>query len=152
VFAIPGDGRYPIRPTHVEDLADLMVELGGVEESLVRNAGGPETFEFGELVHRIRAATGARALALRTPKPAMLALIPIVNRLTGDVTIHREELDALMDGLASCDGPAAGHRRLSLFLETHGRELGSRYANEVRRNYDVEVGRARPEAGPLTVS
>lgn len=41
VFAIPGDGRYEVRPTHVEDLADLMVSLGEAAGSTVRNAGGP---------------------------------------------------------------------------------------------------------------
>jgi len=145
VFAVPGDGGYPIRPTHVEDLAGLMVALGATEGSFVRNAGGPETFAFGDLVRRIRTATGARALVTNAPKAAVLPLIPIVNRITGDVTIHREELDALMDGLASCDGPPAGARRLSDFLASHGDTLGTTYANEVRRNFDV-ITAATPEA------
>lgn len=149
-FAVPGDGRYPIRPTHVEDLADLMVELGSHRESLVRNAGGPETFEFGDLVRQIETAVGAHALVMNMPKIAVLPLIRIVNRLTGDVTIHREELEALMDGLASCDGPPAGSRRLTDFLLSHGPELGVTYANEVRRNFDPDTtsaGMASAAAG-----
>jgi nucleoside-diphosphate-sugar epimerase len=142
-FAIPGDGRYPIRPTHVEDLADLMVELGSRDESLVRNAGGPEIFEFGELVRRIRVAVDVRALLVPMPKLAVLPLIGIVNRLTGDVTIHREELDALMGGLASCDGPPAGPRRFTDHLEACGRRFGADYANEVRRNFDLVVPAGR---------
>lgn len=137
VFAVPGDGRYPIRPTHVEDLAELMVRLGADTGSFVRNAGGPENFEFGDLVRRIRAATGARALVLDLPRAAVRPLLPIVNRITGDVTIHPAELDALMEGLASCDGPPAGPRRLSTFLDEHGATLGTTYANEVRRNFEV---------------
>ncbi len=137
VFAVPGDGLYPIRPTHVEDLADLMVELGSLSVSVVRNAGGPETFEFGALVRRINAAAGSRAIVLNLPRAAVLPLIAVVNRITGDVTLHAEELDALMDGLASCDGPEAGSRRLSDFLEARGGDLGTEYANEVRRNYDI---------------
>ena len=137
VFAVPGDGRYPIRPTHVEDLADLMVELGSSREPLVRNAGGPETFEFGDLVRRISDAVGARALVRTAPRRVVLALVPLVGAITHDVTIHREELDALMDGLASCDGASAGARRLSDFLESDGHRLGRTYANEVRRNFDV---------------
>jgi len=143
VFAVPGDGRYPIRPTHVEDLADLMVELGSASESVVRDAGGPETFAFGDLVRRINAAVGAHALVVDVPKSAVVPLIPIVNSFTGDITIHREELDALMDGLAACDGPPAGSRRLTDFLRSHGRELGLAYANEVRRNFDVGDTRDR---------
>jgi NADH dehydrogenase len=136
-FAVPGDGRFPVRPTHVEDLADLMVELGGSTRSVVRNAGGPETFEFGELVRAIRDATAARALVVDLPKPLVLPLISLVNRITGDVTIHREELDALMDGLASCDGEPAGTRRLTDHLAEHGDDLGRRYQSEVDRNFEV---------------
>lgn len=146
VFAIPGNGDYPIRPTHVEDLADLMVELGSTSESVVRNAGGPETFDFGDLVRQIKTAVGARSLVMNLPKAAVLPLIPIVNRITGDVTIHREELGALMDGLASCDGPPAGTRRLSDFLESHGHALGTTYANEVRRNFDIDTSPATNSA------
>ncbi len=139
VFAVPGDGRCPIRPTHVEDFADLMVELGSASGSVVRNAGGPETFEFGELVRLLRSATGARAAVVDLPKAVVLPMISIVNRITGDVTLHREELDALMDGLASCDGEPAGHRTLTEHLSSHGHALGVRYASEVARNYDVST-------------
>ncbi len=135
VFAIPGDGRYPVRPTHVEDFADLMVALGNERGSVVRNAGGPDVFEFGELVRMIGAAAHARALVVELPKAVVLPMISIVNRLTGDVTLHREELDALMDGLASCDGEPAGPRRLADFLADQGRGFGARYASEVARNY-----------------
>jgi len=142
VFAVPGDGSYPVRPTHVEDLADLMVSLGSSAKSVVRNAGGPETFEFGDLVRLIRRATGARAVVANLPKPVVLPMISLVNRITGDVTLHGEELDALMDGLASCDGEPAGQRRLSTYLAEHGDVIGSTYESEVRRNF--ESGRQAP--------
>jgi NADH dehydrogenase len=137
VFAIPGDGRYPVRPTHVEDLADLMVGLGSSAGSVVRNAGGPEVFAFGELVRLIRDAVHARALVTNLPKSVVLPLIGVVNRLTGDVTLHRGELDALMDGLASCDGEPAGPRRLTDHLTMVGDAFGARYESEVARNFEA---------------
>jgi NADH dehydrogenase len=139
VFAVPGDGRYPVRPTHVEDLADLMVGLGAADGSVVRNAGGPDIFEFGELVRLIRDAVGARALVTDLPGALVLPLIQVVNAVTGDVTLHRDELDALMDGLASCDGEPAGPRRLRDHLAELGRAVGARYESEVARNFEVEV-------------
>ncbi len=142
VFAVPGDGRYEVRPTHVEDFADLMVALGGAEGSVIRNTGGPETFAFGDLVRRIGDAAGARALVVELPKAAVLPLLSVVNRITGDVTLHREELDALMDGLASCDGEPAGHRRLTDHLIEQGRALGASYASEVGRNFTAPPQRA----------
>lgn len=139
VFAVPGDGRYEVRPTHVEDFADLMVSLGSSDESVVRDAGGPETFTFGELVRLIKDSVGAKALVVDLPKQLVLPMISVVNRITGDVTIHREELDALMDGLASCGGEPAGPRRLSDFLVAHSDDLGSLYASEVARNYTTQT-------------
>lgn len=134
-FAVPGDGHYPVRPTHVEDLADLMVELGNGSEDVERNAGGPETFGFGELVRLIREATGARAVIVNAPRALVLPLTRLVNLITGDVTIHPAELDALMEGLASCDGPPAGQRRYTEFLAAHAADYGRVYRNEVRRNF-----------------
>ncbi|HKY16638.1 MAG TPA: NAD-dependent epimerase/dehydratase family protein [Microthrixaceae bacterium] len=139
VFAVPGDGRYAVRPTHVEDLADLMVELGSTRDSVVRNAGGPDVFEFGALVRLIRDAVGAKALVVNLPKAMVLPLVDVVNRLTGDVTLHREELDALMDGLASCDGEAAGPRRLTDHLAALGSAFGANYQSEVARNFSVRA-------------
>lgn len=134
-FAVPGDGRYPVRPTHVEDLADLMVALGGGTDDVVRNAGGPETFEFGALVRLIRDATGARAVVVDAPRAVVLPLTHVVNLVTRDVTVHPAELDSLMAGLASCDGPPAGERSYRDFLAEHAGSYGRAYANEVRRNF-----------------
>ena len=144
VFAVPGDGRYPIRPTHVEDLADLMVAPRGLAtESLVRDAGGPETFAFGDLVRPNRPShVGPGRWWSNLPRALVLPLIGLVNRLTGDVTLHREELDALMDGLASCGGEPAGRRRFTDFLAAHAATYGTRYASEVGRNYDPVASRS----------
>src|SRR5208337_1059892 len=46
VFAIPGDGRYAVRPIFVEDMARLMIEATGQEENTLSDAVGPETFTF----------------------------------------------------------------------------------------------------------
>ena len=135
VFTVPGDGRYPVRPTHVEDLADLMVTLAGERDDVVRNAGGPETFEFGALVRLIRDAIGARAFVVDAPRALVLPLTRLVNRVTGDVTVHPAELDSLMEGLASCDGPTAGERRYTDFLAENAEDYGRSYTNEVRRKF-----------------
>src|SRR5271157_1592448 len=53
VFAIPGDGRYAVRPIFVEDMARLMIEATGQEENTLSDAVGPETFTFEDLVRLI---------------------------------------------------------------------------------------------------
>src|SRR5205814_20790 len=45
VFAIPGDGRYRIRPIYVEDLARLLADAPEQEGNAVRDAVGPERSE-----------------------------------------------------------------------------------------------------------
>ncbi len=136
LFTVPGDGRYLIRPTHVEDLADLMVRLGTAgRDDVVQNAGGPETFEFGKLVRFIRDTIGARSWVVRSPRALVVPATKVLSRITGDVVVHPEELDALMAGLASCDGPPAGDRRYTDFLRSVRHEYGRHYTNEVRRNF-----------------
>ncbi|MCL2466025.1 MAG: NAD(P)H-binding protein [Micrococcales bacterium] len=135
VFTVPGDGRYPIRPTHVDDLAELMAALAAGDDNVERNAGGPETFAFGDLVRLIGKATGARARVVDAPRALVLPATRVVARITGDVTVTRAELDALMDGLASCDGPPAGKRRYTDFLIEHGLAYGRTYTHELRRNF-----------------
>ena len=61
VFALPGDGEYPIQPIHVEDLARICTDAALTGENLVLDAAGPQTMTFVELVVRIRRAIGARA-------------------------------------------------------------------------------------------
>ena len=134
-FTVPGDGRYRLRPTHVEDLADLMVSLGARNDDIVRDAGGPETFEFGALVRMIRDAIGVRALVVTAPLGVVLPLTRVIGLVTNDVTIHRAELEALMDGLATCDGPPAGNRKYTDFLAENAAHYGRTYTNELRRNF-----------------
>jgi NADH dehydrogenase len=135
VFTVPGDGRYLLRPTHVQDLADLMVELGGQSENSVHNAGGPETFEFGALVRMIRDAVKSRAVVLNAPRTLVAPLTRALRLVTRDVTVHPAELDSLMDGLAACDGPAAGSRSYTDFLAEVADSYGRTYTSEVRRNF-----------------
>src|SRR5437868_15338083 len=60
VFGIPGDGRYRIRPIFVEDLARLLADAPEQEGNAVRDAVGPETYTFEELVSQIAAQLQCR--------------------------------------------------------------------------------------------
>jgi NADH dehydrogenase len=136
VFAIGGDGRYRVRPVHVEDLAALCVEAAGREEDgAVIDAVGPERPTFRELVEWTRAAVGSGARLVNVPAP----IIPVVARAIGlvlrDVLLTGDEYRAMADGLADTDGPATGKVPLSRWLAEHGEELGRRYANELDRHF-----------------
>src|SRR5579862_7954102 len=49
-FPLPGDGRYPVQPVHVDDLARICVEAAHFDRDAVIDAAGPETMPFGDLV------------------------------------------------------------------------------------------------------
>ena len=108
VFAVPGDGRYGVRPIYVEDMARLMVEAAGQEESAVFDAVGPETFTFEELVRLIAAEVSRPVRIVRVP--ALVAYL--CTRLTGlmlrDVVLTWEEYKGLMSNLLAPQGPIHG--------------------------------------------
>jgi len=137
VFAIPGDGRYGLRPIGVEDMADLLVQAVAEEENTARNAVGPETFSFEELVRLIAKNVGRRARIMHVP--AALAHLSTIATgwLVGDVVLTWEEYKGLMAGLLAPDGPSTGNTRLSEWLAENAERVGKRYASEVARHHDV---------------
>ncbi|HEX9122708.1 MAG TPA: NAD(P)H-binding protein [Actinomycetota bacterium] len=135
VFGIPGSGTYRVRPVSVEDVAEICVQSGGRREDEVVDAVGPETFTFEELVRLIARAIRSRALIVRVPPRVALGAASAIGRLVGDVVVTRDELEGLMAGLVTTEGPATGTRRLSDWLSENAGRVGRRYASEVSRHY-----------------
>jgi NADH dehydrogenase len=135
VFGIPGDGQYSIRPIYVEDMARLLVDAVNESGNIVRDAVGPETFTFEELV---------KLIAMKLRRPARLVHLPTVlayvstlltGWLVGDVVLTWEEYKGLMGNLLAPRGPATGQTRLSEWLAENRERVGRRYASEVARHY-----------------
>src|SRR5580698_9864524 len=74
VFAIGGGGHYKLRPVHVDDLARLCADLGAETGNLVRDAVGPQSLTFRQLVQEIRDAVGSRAVLVPVPGAAIPVL------------------------------------------------------------------------------
>jgi uncharacterized protein YbjT (DUF2867 family) len=135
LFVVPGDGRYPVQPVFVEDLADLAVRAGQARENVVADAVGPETFAFEDLVRLIADGIGWPARLLHAPPSAAWGIIKLLGALVGDVVLTREEIRALMAGLLrSCGAPTA-RTRLSEWVVRQAPELGRQYASELARHY-----------------
>jgi NADH dehydrogenase len=133
VFAIAGDGRYRVRPVHVDDVARLCVEAGDRRTVEVIDAVGPDRPTYGELVREVRAAVGGRARIVPAPTPLVLAGSRALGLLVRDDVLDRDELVSTMEGLADTDGPSTGSVSLAAWLAEHGSTLGRSYENE-RRN------------------
>jgi NADH dehydrogenase len=52
------------------------------------------------------------------------------------VLLTRDELEGLMAGLVTTDGPATGRIVFSDWLAEHASEVGRSYASEIRRHFD----------------
>ncbi len=131
VFAVGGDGRYRVRPVHVEDLATLALEAAKWPEDRTVDAVGPERPTFMELVELLRAAVGSRARIVRVPAPALLALSKVLGAALHDVLLTPDEYRAMAVGLADSDAPSTGVIRLSEWADEHRARLGRHYLNEL---------------------
>jgi len=135
VFGIPGSGSYRLRPVAVKDVAEICVRSGLAGFDEVIDAVGPETLTFEELVRLIAGAIGRRRLFVHVPRAAALTAAAAIGRLVGDVVVTKDELEGLMAGLVSTEGPATGTRPLTKWLAQNAAVVGKRYASEVSRHY-----------------
>jgi uncharacterized protein YbjT (DUF2867 family) len=135
LFAVPGNGAYPVQPVHVEDLARICTDAALIRGDAVLDAAGPQTMSFAALVALIRRTTGARAPIVHVPAPVMRVAARALGALVRDVVLTRDEIDGLMAGLLVSSEAPRGEIELTSWLEHGGVSVGTRYANELRRHF-----------------
>jgi NADH dehydrogenase len=137
VFGIPGDGRYPIQPVHIDDIADLSVHLGSLSEPMTVDAAGPDTFTFREFVALVREAIGSRALVVPLPVGAALLAARAIGLLVRDEVLRRDEVTELETGLMRSTAPPTGSIRLADWLAGNADTLGRRWSSELDRHFRI---------------
>jgi NADH dehydrogenase len=138
VFGVFGDGRYRIRPIHVDDLAKLAAEQGQGRENVTIDAVGPESFTYRELVEAIGSAIGKRRPVAAVPAWAGYVFAWAMGKVLGDVVLTRDEVRGLMEGLLWTEGPGAGSTRLTDWARANAGTLGRRYASQLARQRNRE--------------
>jgi NADH dehydrogenase len=133
VFAVFGDGKYRLQPIYVDDLAELAVEEGHLEENRIIDAIGPETFTYRGLVEEIGRIIGKPRPVVLIPRDLGYLFGSIVGRLMGDVIITHDEIEGLMAGLLYMDSHPAGKTKLTEWAKEHASTLGVHYASELAR-------------------
>ena len=134
-FAIPGAGNYSIRPIYVEDMARLLADSIDLSGNTVRDAVGPETFHFDELVRLIARNVGRSAHLVHVPMGIAYVATLLTGWMVRDVVLTWEEYKGLTENLLASEGPAAGETRLSEWLVANAHSVGSHYASEVARHF-----------------
>jgi uncharacterized protein YbjT (DUF2867 family) len=137
LFALPGDGRYPVQPVHVADLARIAVDQAAANCDAIVDAAGPETMSFVELVSRVRTAVGGRAPILHVAPALMSTASRALGRIVGDIVLTPDEIKGLMAGLLVSHAPALGQIAFTDWLAKRGDSLGSGYANELERHFAI---------------
>lgn len=135
VFGIPGDGRYPIQPVHVDDIADLAVRAASLPGGEIIDAAGPDTFTFREFVSLVREAIGSRALVVPIPVGAALLAARLIGLVVRDEVLRRDEVAELEAGLMRSAEPPTGSVHLAGWLAANADALGRRWSNELDRHF-----------------
>ena len=134
-FVVPGDGRYPVQPIHVDDFARICLEAAHASDDVIMDAAGRDAMSFEELVRAIGDAVGRRKPILHVPPPAMAALARTLGLLVHDVVLTADEIRGLTAGLLVSHQPALGRVSLVEWVDEHAPSLGRRYLNELDRHF-----------------
>ena len=134
-FVVPGDGRYPVQPIHVDDFARICVGAADASGDVIMDAAGRDAMSFEELVRAIGDAVGRPTPILHVPSPAMAALARALGLLVHDVVLTADEIRGLTAGLLVSNQPALGSVSLVEWVGEHAPTLGRRYLNELDRHF-----------------
>ena len=138
VFGIPGDGRYRVQPVHVDDVADLALQLAARDDAVETDAAGPETLTFDEVVATVRAGVGSRAMVVHLPATFVLATARAIGLLVRDVVLTGDEIRELTSSLLVSKHPSTTPTRFTDWVTEHASEMGRRYSSELARNFTFE--------------
>jgi NADH dehydrogenase len=141
VFALPGDGSYPVQPVHVDDLARICIDAAGSSRDLLLDAAGPQQMPFRDLVALVRSAVNARAPIVHVPPSLMAAAARGLGLLVRDVVLTPDEIKGLMAGLLVSHDPPLGRISFSEWLDEHATTIGRSYANELHRHFSRKLAR-----------
>ena len=135
VFGIPGDGRYPIQPVHIDDIADIAVHAASLPSGSIVDAAGPDTYTFREFVALVREAIGSHAVVVPMPVAASLLAARLIGLAVRDAVLRRDEVAELQAGLMRSSEPPTGRVRLADWLAVNADTIGRRWANELDRHF-----------------
>ena len=137
VYGIPGDGRYPIQPVHVDDVARICIEAANGESGTTMDAAGPDTLVYREMVDIVRGAIGSRALVVPMPRIAVLTAAAALGLLVRDVVLTRDEVLELSSGFLASGAVPLGRIVFADWANANAEQLGRRWSSELARNYRI---------------
>jgi NADH dehydrogenase len=135
LFPVPGGGGYRVQPVTFADAGRIVADAAEAEGPLDIDAAGPEVLTFADYVRLVARACGVRRLIVGAPEWLALASLRLLGPLLRDVVLTREELLGLAQQRLVSHRPPLGAESVTAWLLAHGRDLGRRYVNDVRRHF-----------------
>src|ERR671911_2254362 len=135
IFVIPGDGRYPVQPIHVDDLAHTCLRAAHGPTNLIADAAGPDQMSFDQLIRVIRSAVRSHSPIVHAPPAAMAVLARALGFVVRDVVLTKDEIRGLTSGLLASHQPPLGYISFIEWLKQNGAKLGRAYANDLNRHF-----------------
>ena len=132
-FPIPDGPEYRIRPIHVDDYAEAVVDAVGSSETFVRDATGPDRVEFGELVADLLALTRGRSRVVRLPLSACTLLYRVASSVMRETILTADELKGLSRNRLDSAADPVGRIGLRAWLRDNIRSVGLRFLREPPR-------------------
>lgn len=140
LFAIPGNGEYPVQPVHVDDLARLCVQSSHGDSDVIIDAAGPQNVPVQGPPPRDpnrRWGTWSRAARPTSRDGARGPCARATPRRRRPHT--RREIAGLQAGLLISHQPPLGIIPFTDWLAQNADILGRTYANELRRHYSEVI-------------
>lgn len=99
IVPVPGPGNYPMQPMYVRDTARYFVQA--LDDELCRNqtfeVGGPETFEYNEMLRQTLEARGKKGFLLNAPLFLVKPFIPVADKIVPQF-ITKDQFTMLLQG------------------------------------------------------
>lgn len=137
VFAVFGDGQYPVQPVAVDDVAALAVREGTASGDRTVPVAGPERYTFDAFVRTLAEHLDARCRLVHAPPRLAILGVRALEVVLRDELLSWAEARALMDGLLAVDAEPTGETRLADWLADHAHQLGTGYTS-FRERYDPD--------------
>ena len=135
IFIVFGKGKYLVQPIFIEDIAKIAVLESDNSANKIIDIVGPEVFEFKEMVNFIKTKISSKCKILYLPTFLFQIFIPILNFLTKDVVLTKEELKALKENLLYSKEEPIGQKKFTDWIEENKFDVGKEYFSELLRHY-----------------
>lgn len=104
IAPVLGHGKYPMQPMYVRDMARYYAQALDDERYVNQTfeVGGPEVFEYNDMVRQTMAARGKKGLLFHAPLLLVRPLIPVIDKVLPSL-ITRDQFTMLLEGSATED-------------------------------------------------